>query len=219
MIDTTTLHFLIDLSLNNSKPWFDDHRKEYEAAKANFTEFVQNVIDEAAKFDKSIREIKAKDCLFRINRDVRFSPNKNPYKTNFGASICAAGRKAIDYAGYYFHLEPDNSFTGGGLYDPSPEKLLKTRQMISGDFTGFQKVTSDKKFKSTYGDLSRDDYYTLKRVPKGFDAQDPAGEYLKLKSYVAMVKVDDDTLVSKDLVKYTVDKFKALQPLIEYINN
>lgn len=218
MIDPSTLHFLIDLSLNNHKTWFEDNRKAYEAARADFTEFIQDVIDTFGKTDPAIRNIKAKDCLFRINRDVRFSKNKNPYKTNFGASINAGGRKSMDQAGYYFHLEPDNSFTGGGLYDPSPEKLLQIRQKIQSDYSNFKKILGASSFKTVYGDLSRDDYYTLKRVPKGFEQQDPAAEYLKLKSYIGMIRVEDDTLVSKDLKTKTVNAFKALQPVVDFVN-
>lgn len=218
MIDPSTLHFLIDLSLNNHKTWFEDNRKAYEAARADFTEFIQDVIDTFGKTDPAIRNIRAKDCLFRINRDVRFSKNKNPYKNNFGASINAGGRKSMDQAGYYFHLEPDNSFTGGGLYDPSPEKLLQIRQKIQSDHSNFKKILGTPSFRTVYGDLSRDDHYTLKRVPKGFDQQDPAAEYLKLKSYIGMIRVEDDTLVSKDLKTKTVNAFKALQPVVDFIN-
>lgn len=96
MIDIATMHFLVDLSLNNSKQWFDEHRKEYDLAKLNFIEFVQHVIDMHGVNDKAIRDIKAKDCLFRINRDVRFSNNKSPYKTNFGASISMGGKKLCE---------------------------------------------------------------------------------------------------------------------------
>jgi len=218
MIDIATMHFLVDLSLNNSKQWFDEHRKEYDLAKLNFIEFVQHVIDMHGVNDKAIRDIKAKDCLFRINRDVRFSNNKSPYKTNFGASISIGGKKAMRNAGYYFHLEPDNAFMGGGLYGPDVDVLNIMRNAISKDLSTFEKIVKAPKFKAIYVGLNDNDEYSLKRVPKGFDDADPAAAYLKLKGYVAMAKMEDQDLLSKDAVKKTVESFKALQPLIEYIN-
>ncbi len=217
MIQKSTLQFLIDLSLNNSKAWFDDHRKDYDLAKADFTGFVQEIIDQHSESDKSIKDIKAKDCLFRINRDVRFSNNKAPYKTNFGASICMGGRKSMTHAGYYFHLEPDNSFTGGGLYDPEPEVLNTMRQKISGDLSNFNKILGGK-FNTVYGPITGHDEYSLKRVPKGFEATDPAAEYLKLKSYIAMIKIENDVIISDKLLPTTLKSWEALQPLIDYVN-
>ena len=121
-------------------------------------------------------------------------------------------------AGYYFHLEPGNSFAGGGIWMPMPEELKKIRQEIDYNFAVFKKILGAKKFKSVYGDLSRDAEYLLSRVPKGYEPGNPAAEYLKLKSYIAMIEVKDADLVSKDLVKKTVLTFDALQPLIEFIN-
>ena len=217
MIQKSTIQFLIDLSLNNSKPWFDDHRKDYDVAKADFMSFVQDLIDRHSKSDKTIKDIKAKDCLFRINRDVRFSNNKSPYKTNFGTSICMDGRKSMTHAGYYFHLEPDNSFTGGGLYDPQPEVLNNLRQRVSGDLSNFKKAVGSK-FSNVYGTITRNDEYSLKRVPKGFEATDPAAEYLKLKSYIAMIKIKNDVIISDKLLPTTLKAWEALQPLIDYVN-
>ena len=219
MLQSSTVRFLKDLKKNNNKPWFDEHRKSYEAAKADFTGFIQAVIDKHGKKDPSINNIAAKDCLFRINRDIRFSKNKSPYKTNFGASINKGGRKAMNSAGYYFHLEPGGSFTGGGIYMPMPDDLRKVRQEIDYNFAEFKKIIDSKKFKSVYGDLDRSAEFLLSRVPKGYEPDNPATEYLKLKSYIGMIIVKDADLTSKDLVKNTVTAFEALQPLIEFINN
>src|ERR1051325_8855025 len=114
MIQSSTLKFLKGLKKNNNKPWFDAHRKEYDTAKADFINFIQAVIDKHGKNDDTIKTLTAKDCLFRINRDVRFSKDKSPYKTNFGASINRGGRKAWNFAGYYFQVQPGRNFAGGG---------------------------------------------------------------------------------------------------------
>src|ERR1700709_683437 len=108
MLQPATLKFLKDLKKNNNKPWFDTNRNKYEDAKKDFAEFIQSVIDKYGKKDNSIKELKAKDCTFRINRDIRFAKDKTPYKSNMGASINRGGKKSI-YAGYYFHCEPGES--------------------------------------------------------------------------------------------------------------
>ena len=179
---------------------------------------LQSVIDTHGKKDQGIKNLSAKDCFFRINRDIRFSKDKTPYKTNLGASINKAGRKAWEHAGYYFHFEPGRSFAGGGIWMPEPPQLKKIRQEIDYNFKDLKKILQSKKFKSVYGDLNKTDEYILTRVPKGYDADNPAAEYLRLKSFVAMVEITDKDLVSKDLVKKTAEAFKALQPLIDFIN-
>lgn len=218
MLQPATLKFLKDLQKNNNKPWFDAHRKNYEAARADFTAFIQQVIDAHAKKDPTIKNSRAKDCLFRINRDIRFSKNKTPYKNNFGASINKGGRQSASTAGYYFQVQPGRSFTGGGIWMPEPEDLRKMRQEIDYNFTDLKKIISSKKFKSVYGDLSQEAEYKLVRLPKGYEADNPAAEYLKLKSFIAEIGIKDADLSSKDLLKKTLNAFEALQPLVEFIN-
>lgn len=217
MLQSSTLKFLKDLKKNNNKPWFDAHRKEYESAKADFIAFVQAIIDKHAKNDPTIKSITAKECIFRINRDIRFSKDKSPYKTNMGAYINRGGKKSI-FGGYYFHCEPGQSFVGGGLWMPMPPELNKVRQEIDYNFDAFKKIITSKKFKSVYGDLSRESEYVLTRLPKGYEPTNPAAEYLKMKSFVALTSLKDSDLTSKDLVRKTTEAFTALQPLIEFIN-
>jgi uncharacterized protein (TIGR02453 family) len=217
MLQSATLKFLKDLKKNNSKAWFDAHREAYDAAKSDFTSFIQEVIDRHGKSDSTIKSISARDCLFRINRDIRFSKDKSPYKTNMGAYINRGGKKSI-YGGYYFHCEPGQSFMGGGLWMPMPPELARVRQEIDYNFDSFRKVLATKKFKSIYGDLSRDPEYVLTRVPKGYTPDNPAADYLRMKSFVALVNLKDADLQSKALVKKTAEAFAALQPLIEFIN-
>ncbi len=217
MLQSSTLKFLKDLKKNNNKPWFDAHRKEYESAKADFIAFVQAIIDKHAKNDPTIKSITAKECIFRINRDIRFSKDKSPYKTNMGAYINRGGKKSI-FGGYYFHCEPGQSFVGGGLWMPMPPELNKVRQEIDYNFDAFKKIITSKKFKSVYGDFSRESEYVLTRLPKGYEPTNPAAEYLKMKSFVALTSLKDSDLTSKDLVRKTTEAFTALQPLIEFIN-
>lgn len=218
MLQPATIKFLKDLKKNNNKPWFDKNRKVYEAAKTDFAAFIQQVIDQHAKKDPSIKNLLAKDCLFRINRDIRFAKDKSPYKTNFGASINAKGKSAWDNAGYYFHLEPGQCFAGGGIYMPPPDVLKNVRQEIDYNLADFKKIVNSKKFKTLYGGLDMSKEFLLSRVPKGYEPGNPAAEYLKLKSYIAMVKLSDADLTSKNLVKKVSAAFEVLQPLIGFIN-
>ena len=217
MLQLSTLKFLKDLKKNNNKLWFDTHRPVYEIARKDFEQFIQSVINKHSKKDPTIKDLAAKSCLFRINRDVRFSKNKLPYKSNFGASINRGGKKSL-LAGYYFHFEPGNSFVGGGIWMPGTEELKKIRQEIDYNFGEFKKIIGTKKFKSVYGDLSRDAEYLLNRVPKGYKPDNPAAEYLKLKSFIALANLSDKDLTSKSFLKKTIDSFEALQPLIDFIN-
>ena len=218
MLHPSTIKFLKDLKKNNNKPWFDTHRTQYETAKQDFAAFIQLLIDKHGMNDKSIATLKAKECMFRINRDVRFAKDKSPYKTNFGASINKGGKKSM-LAGYYFHLEPGRSFVGGGMYVPMPEDLRKVRQEIDYNLDEFKKLVGTKKFKSLYGDLDRSAEYSLSRVPKGYEPTNPAAEYLKLKSYIAFVSLSDADLTSKTLVKKAVTAFETLQPLLNFLNS
>ncbi len=217
MITKEALRFLSQLKKNNNKPWFDAHRSTYEQTKKELELFTQQLIDTHGKKDAGIASLTAKACMFRINRDVRFSKNKDPYKTNMGAFINQGGKKSF-LAGYYFHLEPGASFVGGGLYMPMPEHLAKVRQEIDYNLDDFKKILRSAAFKKIYGDLDRSDEYTLTRVPKGYEADNPAAEYLKLKSFVGIHYIDDKTITSPQLLKEVLAAFAALQPLVAFLN-
>ena len=217
MLQSSTIQFLKKLEKNNSKPWFDANRALYEAAKADFLQLTAQVLKETAKFDASIAHLQPKECVFRINRDVRFSKDKSPYKTNMGMSIARGGKKG-NFAGYYFHLEPGKSFVGGGLYMPMPDDLKKLRQEIDYNFADFQKIVQHKNFRAAYGDLDFDAALSLSRAPKGYEEDNPAIKYIKLKSFIATNTIADSTLTDKSLVKQITQSFKALHPLLNFIN-
>jgi len=217
MLQTSTLKFLKDLSKNNNKSWFDSHRAQYDDAKNDFAGFVQSIIDAHSKKDPSIAHLKAKDCMFRINRDVRFSKDKSPYKNNMGAYLNKGGKKSI-FGGYYFHCQPGQSFVGGGLWMPMPAELNKVRQEIDYNLETFKKIVTSKSFRAVYDGLSKDPEYTLTRLPKGYEPDNPAAEYLKLKSFVTMIALKDGELTSKELSKKVLTAFAALQPMLKFIN-
>src|SRR5689334_14665728 len=173
MLEPQTLKFLTQLKKNNNKPWFDVHRPQYEAARIDFSNFIQLVIDALQKTDTTITGLTSKDCMFRINRDIRFSKDKRPYKSNFGAIIKPGGRKSI-YAGYYFHCEPGNSFIGGGLWMPEVSELKKVRQEIDYNWDEFQSILKNKTFKKIYRDLYQNNEIKLSTMPKGYEKDNPA---------------------------------------------
>jgi uncharacterized protein (TIGR02453 family) len=218
MIEKSTIQFLRELNQNNNKEWFALHREEYDNAKNNFLAFIQEIIKIHSGNDFSIMHLTAKNCIFRINKDIRFSKDKTPYKINFGASINKGGRKAWNTAGYYFHLQPGESFAGGGIYMPEPSVLSKLRNAIENNFDEFEEIVLSKNFKNIFGELSVDEGMKLTRVPKGFSKDSPAANFLKYKSYVAMASITDNELVSENLISQTLTIFDAIQPLIYFIN-
>ncbi len=217
MLQLSTIRFLKNLKKNNHKEWFDANRKQYEEAKQDFSTLIQTLINQHGKKDAGIAQLQAKECIFRINRDVRFSKDKSPYKTNMGASITNGGKKSI-LAGYYFHLEPGNSFVGGGLWMPLPENLKKVRQELDYCFDEFSAILRNKKFITQYKELDRSEEFCLSRPPKGYDENNPAIEFLKLKSFIAIRSVPDAELTSAELPKKLLASFDALQPLLSFIN-
>jgi len=218
MIHSSTVSFLKELKRNNNKTWFDNHKAEFLSAKNDFESFVQEIIKVISAFDNDIKDLQAKNCTFRINRDIRFSKDKTPYKTNMGASFNRGGKKSI-FGGYYFHLEPGGkSFVGGGLWMPDPIALKKLRQEIDYCFPEFQKIISNPSFKKQYNNLEMNEGQMLVNVPKGYDKENPAASFLKLKSFVATKNIRDTLLTNSGLLKETAKAFEALAPLVKFMN-
>lgn len=215
MIQASTLHFLKSLHKNNNRDWFLANKHTYDLAKNNYLNFVEEVLAGILKFDNSLAELTPKQCVFRINRDVRFSKNKAPYKTNFGASF-SKGAKKIDTAGYYFHLEPGACFIGGGLWMPQAPDLQKLRQEIDYCLKEFNTIVHHKQFKQSFGSLSEE--AKLTRPPKGYDVENPAVEFLKLKSFTAIMPIADKEVLGKEIVKKTLTTFKTIAPLVNFLN-
>ena len=217
MLEPQTLKFLTQLKKNNNKHWFDSHREQYEAARIDFSNFIQLLIEAMQKFDTTLTGLTSKDCMFRINRDIRFSKDKTPYKTHFAASIKRGGRKS-PFSGYYFHCEPGNSFVGGGMWLPEAPALKNMRQEIDYNWDEFKSILREKKFKKTYVDLYKGEDQSLSTMPKGYEKDNPAAEYLKLKSFISETRFEDAELTKSSLHKKAIAAFETLQPLINFIN-
>lgn len=216
MLQAATVKFLKELKKNNNKPWFDTNRKKYEEAKADYLAFVEQLITAVAKFDDTIGDMKPREAVFRINRDVRFSKDKSPYKTNMGASLTKGGKK-INTSGYYFHCEPGQSFAGGGFYMPEAPQVAKIRQEIDYSFDEWKKIVADKNFKKYFPE-GVNGIDVLVRPPKGYDESNPAIDYLKMKNFIVSRPISDDDLLNKNLVKELAKTFEAMKPLIDFLN-
>ena len=217
MLQATTIEFLKELKLNNHKDWFEANRKKYENAKGDYLHLVGEVLAKVSKNDSTIVGLQPKDCVFRINRDVRFSKDKSPYKSNMGAGFSKGGKKMI-VAGYYFHCEPGSSFVGGGMWMPEADTLKKIRQEIDYCYEEFDGIIKSEAFVKQFGGLENTPEITLSRPPKGYEETNPAINYLKLKSFEATSPISDEELTSDRLVPKIVTAFAALQPLIYFIN-
>lgn len=218
-ISTSTLKFLRDLTKNNRRDWFKDHKAEFEKARDEFAEFVYELAEGVAGFDKEVKHVlnhKKTVKIFRIYRDVRFSKDKIPYKTNFGGVI-GPGSMESGNSGYYLHITPGESFAGGGIHMPDPKTLAKIRASIDKDASKLRKVISDKSFKKYYKGL--DSYDDLKTVPRGFDNDHPASDLLRHKHFTAGKHFTDSQVTKSTLGKEILASFKALQPLINYLRS
>lgn len=215
MLEKATITFLKQLKKHNERPWFDDHKDQYLAAKSDFEQFIHRLLVKYGKTDPAIGLLSVKDCVFRIYRDVRFSKDKTPYKAHFAAGMNKGGKK-VHFPGYYLHIEPGgNSYLGGGIWRPDREALHKVRQEIDYSYDDFLAIIQRPAFKKRFGDLSVAD--KLVRPPKGYDADNPAIEFLKLRSFIAGCSLEDKILTSETLEKEVIGFFKQIKPFTDFL--
>lgn len=212
----STLKFLKQLAKNNNKEWFDLNRKTYENCKIEFESVIKSIVDKSVLFDNALLNIEPKKCMFRINRDVRFSKDKSPYKKNMGASINPGGKKSM-IPGYYIHIEPNKSFLAGGCYQPMPEILAAIRQEIDYNSNEFKKIISNKDFKKYFTELSPED--KLKTAPKGYEKNHPDISLLQHKHFIVIHHLSDEDVLNKNFVTKTSKIFNAMLPLNLFLRN
>jgi uncharacterized protein (TIGR02453 family) len=216
MLQPATLSFLAELAQNNEKPWFDANRKAYQAAKTDIEQLANAVIQRLSVIDPSVAHLTAKDCIFRINRDIRFSNDKTPYKTNMGFWVARRGRKSAD-AGYYFHTEPGKSFLAAGVYMPMPPDLKKIRQEIAYCFDEFKGIVEGPDFDGFFGKVEIEGH-SLVKIPAGYAADHPAAAYLKLKSYIGRHNLTDAEITGPGLLDTLAEGFAIAAPLVHFLN-
>jgi len=213
-ISPKVFDFLRQLTENNNREWFTENKNLYTESQENLVLFLEDLTKEMSEFDSELGKIDAKKSLFRIYRDTRFSKDKTPYKTNFGASLGMG--KGSQKGGYYLHLEPEKSFIAGGIYMPESPVLKTLRKEISLYGQEFLNILNDKEFKKYFPELDQDD--KLKKVPQGFEKEDPMAEYLKLKSFIVVYNLSDKEIQDKSASKDLAKIFKAMKPLNDFLN-
>lgn len=212
-MQSSTLQFLRNLEKNNNREWFNENKTLYHEAQQDVISFVEKLIEEMADFDEEMGKLEAKKSVFRIYRDARFSKDKTPYKTNFGAGLGMG--KGNKISGYYLHIEPGKSFLAGGVYKPEPSVLKTIRQEISAFGDEFKAILEQDEFRNYFRGLSVED--KLKKVPQGFEKDDKMAEYLKLKHFIVTHPISDEQLLSENAVKEFTKIFKAMKQLNDFL--
>ncbi len=210
----TVINFIQELNKNNNREWFAENKDFYNKAKEEFELIIDILISKIREFDPKIDVVSAKECTFRIYRDVRFSKDKRPYKDHFGAYIAAGGRKS-KYTGYYLHVQEDNSFVGGGLYAPAPDILKKVRTDIFKNSAPYKEIINDKNFKKYFTDFYGE---KLKTAPRGFPKDFKDIELLRLKHHAVAHKVSFEQVLSPNFIQLASNIFKSMKNFNAYFN-
>ena len=203
-----TFEFLKQLQQNNNREWFSQHKAEYDAVVKENKAFFNQVYTELQEHD-NLKGIH----IFRIYRDVRFSKDQTPYKTNFGVGYSRS--KPMLRGGYYIQIEPGNSFVGGGFWGPDAKDLLRIRKEFENSTAEIEKIISDKTFVQYFKEIKGD---SLKTAPRGFDKDHPAIDLIRKKQYVVMRKFTDKEVLSDDFQKEAILTLLAMRPFFDYMS-
>lgn len=217
MLSIESFQFLEDLKSNNNRDWFQNNKKRYEIFKKEYHQLIQDFLELMKPNDATLSLLEVKNCAFRINRDIRFSKDKSPYKTHLGVWMNTNYGNS-NGPGYYVHIEKGKSFIAGGLYSPESDELKKIRKEIAFFYDDLEAIVNEKSFKSVFGNLEHNESNSLKNAPKGYEKDHPAIEFLKLKSFVAVYKFDDSELQNKDFIEDASKKLLVLKPFLTFLN-
>lgn len=217
MLTKNAIQFIDDLTKNNATEWMHANKKRYEEFKKSYHSYIAIILAEMKPLDKLLEPLEIKNCTFRINRDIRFSKDKSPYKTNIGVWL-SQNKNRKNSPGYYIHFEKGNSFVAGGVWCPEVNELKQIRKEIEFFHEDLETILNNTDFKKEYNSLSIDDTNKLKKVPKDFDPNHPAVELLKFKSFTASQKLDDKLFSDKDFAKKIAKKMIVLKPLNDFLN-
>jgi len=216
MISKNVILFLKELESNNNREWFQENKAKYEASKSEVETIINELIPLVQQFDTSIGAPLVKDCMFRIYRDVRFSPDKSPYKTHIGAFIANGGRKSR-FGGYYLHLEAGKSMLGGGIYRPSPDEVKKIRQAMHYHAADFESILQAPKFKEYFECISDDQPLQKphRDCPEGFAHP----EWFTYRNFTVLHRLNDDEVSKTDFIQKATDVFEAMAPFNRFLND
>jgi uncharacterized protein (TIGR02453 family) len=215
MLKPDLFRFLEALKKNNSREWFQDHRNEYHELRQHFIHYVSLLIHELNRMDPDTGLPEPKDCIFRINRDIRFSKDKSPYKTNMGAYISSGGKKSF-LPGYYLHIEPGASMAAGGMYMPPSAELKKVRKEIADNSSEFRSIIESKSFRDTFGEMYGEQ---LKTAPQGYPKDHPDIDLLRYKSYTVVRNMTEEELTGADSLDHLIKIYRELLPLNKFLRS
>jgi len=206
--------YLLLLKKNNTREWYHANKAMFVDARLEFEHITELLLYEVSRFDPRIAGLQPGDCIFRIYRDIRFSSDKTPYKTNFGTYLVPGGRKS-GYAGYYLHIEPGGSFIAAGIYMPPSSVLTAIRKDIYNYHEEFKSILHSGKIKELFGEMSGE---KLKSQPRGFPKDFEDSEFLKYKSYSLIRMKKDHEMMQKNAIREIVNCFQVSSPFIKFLN-
>ena len=217
MISKEAIQFIDDLKANNNTEWMHANKKRYESYKKDYHQFIASILEEMKPLDPSLDLLEVKNCTFRINRDIRFSKDKQPYKTNMGVWL-STNKNRKNSPGYYIHFEKGGSFIAGGVWCPEVNELKQIRKEIAYFHDDLEKIVKHPTFKKEFKEITREENNVLKKAPKGYEPDHPAIEFLKLKSFTCSQKIDDTLFTEIDFSKKIAQKLIVIKPLNEFLN-
>ncbi len=215
-INQDTFRFFSELESNNNREWFQKNKSRYDTVRKSFIGFLHSIHPGLISIDRSMEDLDIPGSVFRIYRDIRFSSDKRPYKTNIGALLVRGGRKNMSQAaGYYIHIENNNSFISGGAYMPESSWLKNIRKEIDINPDEFRAVINNRKFREYFGSLQGE---KLKKAPQGYSTGHPDIELLKHKNFLAMHETGNETVLSGELGNHFLEAAEAMKPLNDFLN-
>ncbi|MCD8289650.1 MAG: DUF2461 domain-containing protein [Prevotella sp.] len=228
------LSFLHDIAENNNREWFRANKQRYDAARAELSKMTQELILRIGEFDSDVLRLTPKDCMFGFYRDIRFSPDKSPYKRNFGTYICRAGKKSLQ-GGYYVHFQPDSCFLAAGSYWLPTNILTACRNEIMANIDLWRSIVESPKFVEYFGragefaapqfikysEMSAKGFGIsyLKTCPKGFPKDYEFIDYLRMKEYCCWHRVPDDFYEQDDWMDRAMELFRTAKPAMDFMNS
>lgn len=215
------LNFVRELDGHNTKEWFTAHKDDYLKVQEKWYQFCADLIFQVGKFDSKISILTPKDCTYRIYRDTRFSKDKTPYKTHFGAFLAPGGKRSM-HAGYYFHLGtgfsdsyPHAHMVAAGHYCCEPEVIRILREDIH---YGWNEFSGPDVLGAAHPSFHVDMEGALKRVPRDYPIDSPAADWLRLRSYCLTAPIDESFILSSNLPERLAELFHTTKPFLDYIN-
>lgn len=211
---TGLIDFLVELRKNNNREWFQAHKGEYDALRTHFIADVEQLIARLATYDEELRGLRVEDCIYRIYRDIRFSPDKTPYKTYFSAYIARGGKKS-PRAGYYLHIEPGNVALSGGIWCPDTRLIKALRQAIYDNLDEWQSIVEAPQFVQNYPTFVGE---TLKMTPRDFPKEGDHTKWVKRKDYTVWGLQTDDFISRPDWIEQAAQKLLLIKPMNDFLN-